>query len=162
MVHEVGTIGVVPSFVEHDVRYVIFRSEIDIIFICSSIDSCLEINTFQVPVAPPVPRYFSRTNPRNVANLIGSSKRIYKVVDRHLSIVGSYGKHTPRIGALTNGLGYERLTFCNVRHSTPLMVIHTLGVLSKDSGETIIRCLHEHTRITAQVALEQGYLHIAY
>ena len=54
---------VIPTLVEHYKLYIIPAGEVYVIFIGIHIDTCLKGDTFQIPVIPPIPGYFSGLYP---------------------------------------------------------------------------------------------------
>ena len=61
--HQVLTLACSPAVVHNDIFNTVGCGEIDIIFICLSVDSGLEIHALDVPVIPPVPSHFARLYP---------------------------------------------------------------------------------------------------
>ena len=100
-VHDVAFRRIVPAFVEHDILQSEAGSEVNIILISFGVDTSFEVHTTQVPVVPPIPRHFSRLNPAGGSNFVRRSKRIDKVVNRHLRILLADGEDAPRIGSCT-------------------------------------------------------------
>ena len=129
--------GVVPAFVEHNKLDTVAAGEIYIIFVGIHVDTCLEGDTFQIPVIPPVPGHFPGFYPGSVAYAVGGCQCINQIVDGHIRIFFRHSQHTPGIRTGTFAAGYEIGCLCHILLSAPGIEICLGGVGGKYSFQGV-------------------------
>ena len=163
-IHDVALLRVIPSLVEHHIFNIVLCCKVNIILICLIVDAGLEINTFEIPVVPPVPSNLSRFYPGCVVGLCRFGKCIHEVIHRHLGVLLRYGNDAPgclellAVSACNIILGRGDITLLS-----PRIFPEGLGVSGKPCLKSlaIFAFLYEHTRISPQVAFEDGEFHSA-
>ncbi len=95
----------VPAFIQNDVLEAIFRGEVNVILICLGINSSLEIHTVNVVEVPPVPRDFSRLDPRSVLQLRGLRQKPHELVGQQVAVFLSDAHEAPGKSARARSCG---------------------------------------------------------
>ena len=151
-----------PAFVQQNIFYTEFRSEIYIIFICIGVAAGLEFHIRSVGnvAIPPVPRYFARTYPRGCSNGAGLSELLRLVLCQYLLGIAHNeippGK-SPVAVSLCDVVGLLRDFQTTVAIVIPFE--HCLGEGACDAFLTAdVAALVEHARIVEYGGL--GYQHI--